>query len=145
MYYVLWHNLLSLINSCDSDLWKCLMSHSMELFRVANPDQNWTSRSSQIPALALDTASFVQEWDSSLARGCFTWFLNKKPYEAIRTSAVSHLEIILLIHFPQVLQNSSTSALNSSVSDWDILKRQIVSSKLFTQACISFTWKASVA
>lgn len=125
-----------------------LMSRGLELFRVINPvriragDQgqarscikHWT-----LPAALFGNGIPPQE------RGCFTWFLNKKPYEVIKTSAVSHLEIILLIHFPQVLQNSSTSALDWSVSDWDILKRQIVSSKSSTQAYVSFTWKASVA
>lgn len=48
---------------------------------------------------------------------------------------MSHLEIILLIHFPQVLQNSSTSALNLSVSDWDILKRQSFLQIIHTSIC----------
>lgn len=67
---------------------------------------------------ALDTTScsFVYKCYSSIGIGCFTQ-LHRNIYEAFRSSAASYLEIILLIHFPQVLTNSSTSALNLSITD----------------------------
>lgn len=74
---------------------------------------------------ALDTTScsFVYKCYSSIGIGCFTQ-LHRNIYEAFRSSAASYLEIILLIHFPQVLTNSSTSALTLSITDSDILKRK---------------------